>query len=121
VETVPSLAETIVLDIIDSHQPISGYQIRKIFAEITSKNLSFGTLVPMLHRFEKTGLVVRARQNGREVVYLWSLTPFGLRQLDTRLSLLARMLRASSTRRESSFSWQVTVEKPLVPEIAHSY
>jgi len=114
-ETIPSLAETIVLDIIDSHQPVSGYQIRKVFTETTNKRLSFGTLVPMLHRFEKTGLVVRTRANSEEAggtSHSWFLTPYGSRQLDSRLSLLAKMLRASASRREAlHFSWELDEAK----------
>jgi DNA-binding PadR family transcriptional regulator len=99
-ETLPSLAETIVLHIIDGHQPVSGYQVRKKFTEITNKRLSFGTLVPMLHRFEKAGLVVRNRISDDEaaIIYNWYLTPYGSQQLQSRLALLVRMLRNSTWR-----------------------
>jgi len=119
IETLPSLAETIVLDIIENHQPISGYQIRKVFTETTNKRLSFGTLVPMLHRFEKSGLVIRTNENDESgaTSYNWFLTPFGSRQLDSRLSLLAKMLRKSASRREAlHFSWEQEEEKTILPQ-----
>lgn len=116
-ETLPSLGETIVLHIIEMHQPVSGYQIRRLFTEMTNKRLSFGTLVPMLHRFERAGLAVRAQQNSGETAYSWFLTPLGSRQLDDRLSLLEKMFRVSSNRREppssdASFTWEYGTEKP---------
>lgn len=100
------MAETIVLDIIESNQPVSGYQIRKIFTETTDKRLSFGTLVPMLHRFERDGLVIRTRAGNDESAnsYSWFLTPMGKRQLDSRLSLLVKMLKASTIRRVSGLT-----------------
>jgi DNA-binding PadR family transcriptional regulator len=85
---------------------VSGYKIRKTFTEITSKRLSFGTLVPMLHRFEKSGLVIRTRANEDAPSYSWFLTPEGLEQLQSRLSLLVTMLRAS-TKDHSSLEQEI--------------
>jgi DNA-binding PadR family transcriptional regulator len=109
-ETLPSLSETIVLHIIEGYQPVSGYQIRKKFTEITNKRISFGTLVPMLHRFEKTGMVIRTRENAEEATttYNWFLTPYGSSQLASRLTLLVKMLRASANRHNAvPFSWEL--------------
>jgi DNA-binding PadR family transcriptional regulator len=106
-ETLPSLAETIVLYIIDGYQPVSGYQIRKRFTETTNKRLSFGTLVPMLHRFEKSGLVTR--ENNDDASFNWFLTPNGSTQLASRLDLLAKMLRAS--KRDAGARWEIQQER----------
>jgi DNA-binding PadR family transcriptional regulator len=118
-ETLPSLAETIVLDVIDSYQPVSGYQIRKRFMETTKKRLSFGTLVPMLHRFEKSGMVMRTRESGDDTSYNWFLTPYGSTQLESRLALLSKMLRASAGRKEAlSTRWEVERETPRLASLS---
>jgi DNA-binding PadR family transcriptional regulator len=92
-ETLPSLGETVVLFIIRTNEFVSGYQIRKLFVETTKKGLSFGTLVPMLHRFEKAEFVVKKRDEENPPSYLWRLTPRGVEELNTRLALLSRVLR----------------------------
>jgi DNA-binding PadR family transcriptional regulator len=123
-EPLPSLAETIVMYVIESNQPVTGYQIMKKFIEITNKGLSFGTLVPMLHRFEKSGFVIRNRENQGEMVggaRHWSLTPTGSAQLQSRLALLVKMLRASRNK-SGNFSWE-QLEEPVAvkPQIVYSY
>ncbi len=87
--------------VIDSNQPVTGYQIRKKFIEITNKGLSFGTLVPMLHRFEKSGLVICDSENQGELVSgarHWSLTPTGVSQFQVRLALLVKIFRLSRSK-----------------------
>jgi DNA-binding PadR family transcriptional regulator len=91
-ETLPSLCETIVLFIIRTNEFVSGYQIRKLFMETTKKGISFGTLVPMLHRFERAEFVIKERDEENPPSYLWHLTPLGLEELDSRLALLSRVL-----------------------------
>jgi DNA-binding PadR family transcriptional regulator len=123
-EPLPSLGETIVMFVIEGNQPVTGYQIRKKFIEITNKGLSFGTLVPMLHRFEKSGFVTRKRENQGELAggtSHWSLTPGGSAQLQARLTLLVKMLRASRTK-NGTFSWEQLEEQVTVePQIGFSY
>jgi DNA-binding PadR family transcriptional regulator len=93
-QAIPSLGETIVLQIINANQPVTGYQIRKKFIQTTNNGLSFGTLVPMLHRFEKYQLVVRVRERQNQPSsYNWLLTPVGIAELQSRLALMARMLK----------------------------
>jgi DNA-binding PadR family transcriptional regulator len=92
-ETLPSLGETVVLYIIRTNEYVSGYQIRKLFMETTKKGLSFGTLVPMLHRFEKSEFVVKQRDESNPPSYLWHLTPRGYEELESRLALLSNVLR----------------------------
>jgi DNA-binding PadR family transcriptional regulator len=115
-EPLPSLAETIVLYVIESNQPVTGYQIRKKFIEITNKGLSFGTLVPMLHRFEKSGLVIRESEDQAELAggaRHWFLTPRGTSQLQSRLALLLKMLRASRNN-SYTFSSEQLEERVIV-------
>jgi DNA-binding PadR family transcriptional regulator len=92
--------------VIDTNQPLTGYQIRKKFIEITKKGLSFGTLVPMLHRFEKSGYIfcILDDRDGEAGPRYWSLTPSGVDQLQARLALLIRVLRASGNNK-GSFTW----------------
>jgi len=92
-EALPSFGETIVLYIIMTNQPVTGYQIRKLFIETTKRGLSFGTLVPMLQRFEKAQLAVRERNEEGASSYNWHLTPLGMGELEWRLSLLSKLLR----------------------------
>ncbi len=92
-ETLPSLGETVVLFIIRSNEFVSGYQIRKLFMETTKRGLSFGTLVPMLHRFEKSEFVVRQRDENNPPSYLWRLTALGAQELESRLLLLSKVLQ----------------------------
>ena len=91
-ETLPSLGETVVLFIIRTNEFVSGYQIRKLFMETTKRGLSFGTLVPMLHRFEKSEFVIKQRDENNPPSYLWHLTPLGMQELESRLALLSRVL-----------------------------
>ena len=123
-EALPSLAETIVMYVIESNQPVTGYQIRKKFIEITNKGLSFGTLVPMLHRFKKSGFAIREMENEGNLVggpRHWSLTPNGSAQLQSRLALLVKMLRASRSK-NGTFSWEQLEEEVTVkPQIVYSY
>jgi DNA-binding PadR family transcriptional regulator len=101
-ESLSSLSEIVVLYLIRDNQPVSGYQIRKRFMETTNKKLSFGTLVPMLQRFERFGLAFRTIEKNEEAIsYCWHLTPFGIRQLESRLALLVKILRLSVVRRGS--------------------
>ncbi len=63
----------------------------------------------MLHRLEESGLVVRRRENEEEATptYNWFLTPYGSRELQSRLTLLVKMLRASAGRHGSeTFYWE---------------
>jgi DNA-binding PadR family transcriptional regulator len=123
-EPLPSLAETIVMYVIESNQPVTGYQIRKKFLEVTNRGLSFGTLVPMLHRFEKSGFAIREMKNEGDLVggpRHWSLTPNGSTQLQSRLALLVKMLRVSRSK-NGAFSWEQLDEPVTVkPQIVYSY
>ncbi|SRR5579872_1697140 len=92
-ETLPSLGETVVLFIIRTNEFVSGYQIRKLFMQTTKRGLSFGTLVPMLHRFEKSEFVIKQRDENNPPSYLWHLTPRGMQELESRLALLSRVLQ----------------------------
>ncbi len=48
----------------------------------------------MLHRFERYQLVVRVRERQDEPTsYNWFLTPAGIEELQSRLALIARMLK----------------------------
>jgi DNA-binding PadR family transcriptional regulator len=126
IETLPSLAEIVVLHVIDNYQPVSGYQIRKKFTEITNKRLSFGTLVPMLHRFEKSGLAIRTREGNEEtaVSYNWFLTPYGSRELTSRLELLGKML-GKNRRNTESFQKDLVspdaIKEPIVVSTPETY
>ena len=98
-ETLPSLGETIVLHIINVSQPITGYQIRKQFIRTTYTRLSFGTLVPMLHRLEESKFAIRVPKRPTESTsYKWSLTRDGLKELESRLALMAKILELSRRR-----------------------
>jgi DNA-binding PadR family transcriptional regulator len=117
-ETLPSLGETIVLQIINSNQPVTGYQIRKQFIQTTKRGLSFGTLVPMLQRFEKSQLVIRVRESEDEgLSYNWFITPGGIRELETRLDLMVRMLKASKGRSDDELISHTDVPKPEMQEL----
>jgi len=65
----------------------------------------------MLHRFEKSGIVIRKREikESTASTYNWYLTPYGSQQLTSRLALLVKMLRSSSNRQSSlvPFSWKL--------------
>jgi DNA-binding PadR family transcriptional regulator len=92
-ETLPSLGETIVLFIIKTNESVSGYRIRKHFMETAKRGLSFGTLVPMLHRFEKAQFVVRKKDYENTPSYNWHLTPLGMKKLESRLALIKNAQR----------------------------
>jgi DNA-binding PadR family transcriptional regulator len=95
--TLPSLAETIVLDIINSNQPITAYQIRKQFIQTTRRKFSYGTLFPMLHQFEKSKFAQRVPKNLDEPIsYNWFLTNGGIGELEFRLASHLKMLNAIS-------------------------
>lgn len=113
-ETLPHLSEILVLYIIRTNEPVSGYQIRKRFIEIANTSLSFGTLVPMLHRFERFGLAYRAAEttDGEPVSYYWHITPFGVRRLDSHLALLAKLLNPTP-----STNTKVPVATGAAPQI----
>ena len=91
---LPTFRETIVLYIIKENYAVTGYRIRKMYVQATGKEMSFGTLVPMLHRFEKEGLAIKERESeDAPLAYNWHLTPLGLEKLDELLNILDKMLR----------------------------
>jgi DNA-binding PadR family transcriptional regulator len=113
-ETLPSLGETVVLYLIRNNEFVSGYQIRKLFMETTKKGLSFGTLVPMLHRFEKLEYVVRHRDEENPPSYLWCLTPLGIQELESRLMLLSKVLRDNTPKFEDdAIRTKISVQSEL--------
>lgn len=79
----------------------------------------------MLYRFERSGLVSRARKGLAEEMTMttsnsWFLTPSGSQQLKLRLALLVKMLRsARETADPLSFRWQLDdVEDGEHPPVA---
>ena len=91
---LPTFRETIVFYIIKENYAVTGYRIRKMYVQATGKEMSFGTLVPMLHRFEKEGLAIKERESeDAPLAYNWHLTPLGLEKLDELLNILDKMLR----------------------------
>jgi DNA-binding PadR family transcriptional regulator len=71
----PNLRETIILSLIARNGEINAYQIRKLYRVVTSSNLSFGSLYPLLKSMQKKGLVVpRFRPPNRSY---WALTGAG--------------------------------------------
>ncbi len=86
---LPSIRETVVLFIIQENYGISGYRIRRLFIQSTGKELSFGTLVPMLRKFEYLGLAEKEIQGDAQE---WHLTAAGIAEVDQEIALLDRML-----------------------------
>ncbi|HXQ92896.1 MAG TPA: hypothetical protein VN739_07795 [Nitrososphaerales archaeon] len=100
---LPTFREAIVLYVIKENYGVTGYRIRKIYIQVAGMELSFGTLVPLLQRFEKEGLVAKDRPAvsgaSHEATTLdvseannWHLTRLGIEKLDELLSRLDKML-----------------------------
>ncbi len=100
---LPTFRETIVLYIIRENYAITGYRIRKTYIQSTGKEMSFGTLVPMLHRFEKEGLAVKERESDdAPLAYNWHLTPLGIEKLEELLTILDKMLKRQAPQPQQS-------------------
>ena len=71
----------------------------------------------MLQKFEKYQLVIKVRARPDEhTSYNWFLTPQGIKELETRLALLVKMLKASKGQRdiESKFNAQVGLSSEVL-------
>jgi DNA-binding PadR family transcriptional regulator len=111
-EMIPNFGETIVLHIINSSQPVTGYRIRKQFMLTTKSRFSFGTLIPMLQRLEKSQFVIRVPKGPAEPISYWFLTPDGIEELESRLASMALMLKIFRGRQHGKLNALTMTEVP---------
>jgi len=70
--------------------------------------MSCGTLFPMLERLEESQLVLKVERD--HVSYNWFLTSIGIKELDSRLALMARVLQSFTKRPDDGSSTNVGIE-----------
>lgn len=124
--------EGALLDVVRRYQPVTGYQIAKIYGKnpVASFNKSKGQIYPMIRRFNKAGLIegsfVEGDGRGTEI---WNCTEKGLdalrhwtRQiLDSHLllddPLRTRMMSLGLLSDQERFDWIVEAKLKLAEKL----